>query len=188
MGPGGNIGPWPWDGSQKNRRGFIPHPQQIYFMVMMLILTWITSGSTHSVHSAGYRITLKIPRQVAGYRGWTLSGKPFTTTGIMTVTRCLTKINARWATSILQRKHNKPFFLFTGFSRTHTHHFMHRKNTSIVFLIEKIEIPKGMLEGDLKDVHPALPIRVSMLSVVTKCFSNTKIIPTFSKSGYKYTW
>ncbi|MEO1616908.1 MAG: sulfatase-like hydrolase/transferase, partial [Planctomycetota bacterium] len=30
-GAGGNIGPWPWDGRKETRRGFLPHPQQLYF-------------------------------------------------------------------------------------------------------------------------------------------------------------
>ena len=156
MGPGGNIGPWPWDGSQKNRRGFIPHPQQIYFYGddadPDMDYKWEHTFGPLS----------RIPHYpedpssgAAGYRGWTLSGKPFHYNGDNDRDPMPDEINARWATSILQRKHNKPFFLFTGFSRTHTPLYAPKEYFDR-FPIEKIEIPKGMLEGDLKDCAPSL--------------------------------
>ena len=156
-GPGGNIGPWPWDGTKQHRRGFLPHPQQLFFYAddadpdmdykwehtfgpLTMIPDYKEDPNTGSL----------------GYRGWMLSGKPYRYISDDDRDPMPDESNAKWASEILGRKHDdKPFALFTGFSRTHTPLYAPQKYFDM-FPLEKIEVPKGYLDGDLEDCAPSL--------------------------------
>ncbi|MEM0926410.1 MAG: sulfatase-like hydrolase/transferase, partial [Planctomycetota bacterium] len=120
-GMGGNIGPWPWDGQPSTRRGFIPHPQQLYFFAddadPDMDYKWEhTFGPLTMFPEYAADPANKIP----GYRGWTLSGKPWKYISDDDRDPMPDESNAAWAADVLRKKHDKPFALFTGFSRTHT--------------------------------------------------------------------
>ena len=63
--------------------------------------------------------------------------------------------NAAWATEVLGRKHDKPFALFTGFSRTHTPLYAPQKYFD-KFPLDEIEVPKARMKNDLDDCAPSL--------------------------------
>lgn len=155
-GPGGNIGPWPWDGRPQTRRGFIPHPQQMFFYAddadPDMDYKW--------EHTFG-PLTM-IPEYVAdpgqgvpGYRGWRLSGKAWRYESDDDRDPMPDETNAAWAADVLKSEHDKPFALFTGFSRTHTPLYAPQKYFDM-FPLDEIEIPKAYRDGDLKDCAPSL--------------------------------
>jgi arylsulfatase A-like enzyme len=156
-GRGGNIGPWPWDGRKETRAGFIPHPQQMFLYAddadPDMDYKWEhTFGPLSMVPQYAADGKQGIP----GYRGWRLSGKPWRYKSDEDRDAMPDETNAAWAAEVLQREHgDKPFALFTGFSRTHTPLYAPQKYFDM-FPLDKIEVPKGYMEGDLKDCAPSL--------------------------------
>ena len=157
FGSGGNIGPWPWDGQKKTKRGFIPHPDQMYFYAddadPDMDYKWEhTFGSLARVPEYKAEPNNGIP----GYKGWTLSGEPWRYVSDDDRDPMPDEMHAGWAAGILNQPHgDKPFALFTGFSRTHTPLYAPQKYFDR-FPLDKIEIPKAYLEGDLEDCAPTL--------------------------------
>lgn len=155
-GLGGNIGPWPWDGRQETRRGFIPHPQQVFFYAddadPDMDYKWEhTFGPLSKIPNCEANEKAGIP----GYQGWRLSGKPWRYESDDNRDAMPDETNAVWAADVLKQKHERPFALFTGFSRTHTPLYAPKKYFDM-FPLENIEIPKSYLKGDLEDCAPSL--------------------------------
>ncbi len=156
-GGGGNIGPWPWDGRKETQRGFIPHPQQIYFYAddadPDMDYKWEhTFGPLTMIPEYAADSDNGIP----GYRGWRSSGKPWRYVSDDDRDPMPDEEHADWAAEILSREHrDKPFALFAGFSRTHTPLYAPQKYFD-QFPLEEIEVPKAWLEGDLEDCAPSL--------------------------------
>ena len=156
-GPGGNIGPWPWDGTKATQRGLIPHPQQMFFYAddadPDMDYKWEhTFGPLSLIPTYPADKANGIP----GYKGWRLSGKPWRYVSDENRDAMPDEMNAQWASEILNQQNlDKPFVLFTGFSRTHTPLYAPQKYFDR-FPLDSIEIPKGYREGDLKDCAPSL--------------------------------
>ncbi|MEM7143826.1 MAG: sulfatase [Verrucomicrobiota bacterium] len=158
-GQGGNIGPWPWDGRKKTQRGFIAHPQQLYFYAddadPDIDYKWEhTFGPLTMVPEYAADPDNGIP----GYRGWTLSGKPWRYVSDDDRDAMPDEEHAAWAADVLSQKHDQPFALFTGFSRTHTPLYAPQKYFDM-FPLDEIEVPGAYLEGDLDDCAPSLANR-----------------------------
>lgn len=158
-GPGGNIGPWPWDGRKQTQRGLIPHPQQMYFFAddadPDMDYQWEhTFGPLTNVPSYAADPSNGVP----GYRGWRLSGKPFRYESDDDRDAMPDETNAAWAADVLQSEHAKPFALFTGFSRTHTPLYAPQEYFDL-FPLDAIKVPEAFLEGDLDDCSPTLANR-----------------------------
>ena len=156
-GLGGNIGPWPWDGRKNTRRGFIPHPQQLYFYAddadPDMDYKW---EHTFGPLSAVPHYAADSKKGIPGYRGWTLSGKPWRYESDDDRDAMPDETNATWAAEVLKRPHEeKPFVMFTGFSRTHTPLYAPRKYFDM-FPLDEIEVPRAYMEDDLKDCAPSL--------------------------------
>ena len=92
---------------------------------------------------------------VPGYRGWRLSGKPWRYESDDDRDAMPDETNAAWAADVLAKQHDKPFALFTGFSRTHTPLYAPQKYFDM-FPLDEIEVPKCVTEGDLADCAPSL--------------------------------
>lgn len=155
-GPGGNIGPWPWDGRKETQRGLIPHPQQMYMYEddadADMDYKWEhTFGPLTMVPEYAADPKNGIP----GYKGWRLSGKPFRYESDDDRDPMPDEMNAAWAEKVLKRKHEKPFALFTGFSRTHTPLYAPQKYFDM-FPLDKIKVPECYMEDDLADCAPSL--------------------------------
>ncbi|MEO1527505.1 MAG: sulfatase [Planctomycetota bacterium] len=158
-GLGGNIGPWPWDGTQATRRGLIPHPQQLYMFAddadPDMDYKWEhTFGPLTMVPEYPADPDKKVP----GYRGWRLSGKPWRYVSDDDRDRMPDETNAAWAADVLKKKHDQPFVLFTGFSRTHTPLYA-PQNYFDKFPLDQIQVPACYVDGDLKDCAPSLADR-----------------------------
>lgn len=157
VGLGGNIGPWPWDGRKNTRRGFLPHPDQLYFYAddadPDMDYKWEhTFGPLSMIPEYPADSAKGIP----GYRGWTLSGKPWRYVSDEDRDPMPDETHAAWAADILSRAHaEKPFALFTGFSRAHTPLYAPQEYFD-KFPLDEIEVPKAYLEGDLADCAPSL--------------------------------
>ena len=155
-GPGGNIGPWPWDGRKETRRGLIPHPQQMYFFAddadPDMDYKWEhTFGPLTMIP----KYAADPDRGIPGYHGWRLSGKPWRYDADNDRDAMPDETNAAWAANILQKKRDVPFVLFTGFSRTHTPLYAPQEYFD-KFPLDQIEIPRGFLKDDLQDCAPSL--------------------------------
>ena len=156
-GGGGNIGPWPWDGQKDTRRGFIPHPQQMYFYAddadPDMDYQWEhTFGPLTMVPEYAAEPDKGIP----GYRGWRLSGKPWRYKSDDDRDAMPDESHAAWAARVLMQEHSdKPFAVFTGFSRTHTPLYAPQKYFDM-FPLDEIKVPKAYREGDLTDCAPSL--------------------------------
>ena len=156
-GPGGNIGPWPWDGTKASQRGLIPHPQQMFFYAddadPDMDYKWEhTFGPLSLIPTYPADKANGIP----GYKGWRLSGKPWRYVSDENRDAMPDEMNAKWASEVLNQQNlDKPFVLFTGFSRTHTPLYAPQKYFDM-FPLDSIEIPKGYRKGDLKDCAPSL--------------------------------
>lgn len=156
-GAGGNIGPWPWDGRKQGRRGFLPHPQQMYFYAddadPDMDYKWEhTFGPLTMIPDYPADPADGVP----GHRGWYLSGKPFRYVSDDDRDAMPDESHAAWAARVLSQQHgDKPFALFTGFSRTHTPLYAPQKYFDM-FPLDEIEIPKAYLKGDLDDCAPSL--------------------------------
>ncbi|MEM1441684.1 MAG: sulfatase [Verrucomicrobiota bacterium] len=154
---GGNIGPWPWDGTKKNRRGFIPHPDQLYFYAddadPDMDYKWEhTFGPLTMIPEYPADPENGIP----GYRGWTSGGKPWRYVSDEDRDPMPDETHAEWTAEILAQAHEeKPFALFTGFSRAHTPLYAPQKYFDM-FPLQEIEVPEAYLEGDLEDCAPSL--------------------------------
>ncbi len=156
-GQGGNIGPWPWDGQKQTRRGFIPHPQQMYFYGddadPDMDYQW---EHTFGPLSMVPEYAPDPEKGVPGYRGWFLSGKPWRYVSDNDRDPMPDEFHAEWTADVLKQQHaDKPFAIFTGFSRTHTPLYAPKKYFDM-FPLDEIEVPKAYLEGDLEDCAPSL--------------------------------
>ncbi|MFT5131336.1 MAG: arylsulfatase A-like enzyme [Rhodothermales bacterium] len=157
QGGGGNIGPWPWNGKKQSRRGYLPHPQQMYFYAddadPDMDYKWEHTFGPLSMYPT---FAADPDKDIPGYRGWLLSGKPFRYASDTDRDAMPDETHAAWAANILSQKPgDKPFALFTGFSRTHTPLYAPQKYFDM-FPLDSIEVPKAYLEGDLKDCAPSL--------------------------------
>ena len=156
-GEGGNIGPWPWDGQKTTRRGLIPHPQQIYFYAddadPDMDYKWEhTFGPLTMIPEYAPDPANGIP----GYKGWRLSGKPYHYVSDQDRDPMPDESHAAWASGVLKQAHpDKPFALFTGFSRTHTPLYAPKKYFDM-FPLDEIEVPQCYKDGDLEDCAPSL--------------------------------
>ena len=156
-GPDGNIGPWPWDGRKQTRRGLIPHPQQMFFYAddadPDMDYKWEhTFGPLTMIPE--YKADPA--RGIPGYRGWRLSGKPWRYKSDDDRDAMPDETNAAFAANVLKQKHaDKPFAMFTGFSRTHTPLYAPQKYFD-KFQLNDIEVPKAYMKGDLEDCAPSL--------------------------------
>ena len=156
-GAGGNIGPWPWDGQKSTRRGFLPHPQQLYFYAddadPDMDYKW---EHTFGPLSLVPEYKPDKANDVPGRKGWFLSGKPYKYNSEQDRDPMPDESHAAWAADVLNQQHgDKPFALFTGFSRTHTPLYAPQVYFD-KFPLDKIEVPKCYQDGDLEDCAPSL--------------------------------
>ncbi len=139
-GHSGNVGPWPWDGRKETLKGFTAHPQQ----------TFLYEGEDEDMDYQWEHVfgpLSQIPdwpadldNGVPGYNGWTLYGKPWRYVSDQDRDPLADELGAEWSAEVIQRKHDKPFALFTGLIRTHTPLYAPQKYFDR-FPLESIELP-----------------------------------------------
>ncbi|MEM9157945.1 MAG: sulfatase [Verrucomicrobiota bacterium] len=153
-GPLGNVGPWPWDGTRKALRGFIPHPAQEHLLM----------GDDADVpyqweHTFG-PLTM-VPdwkpdeaNGVPGYKGWYMGGKPFKYNSDADRDLFTDELGAEWSREMLEKQGDEPFAMFVGFNRTHTPLYTPQEYFDR-FPLDSIELPDSVV-GDNDDLAPAL--------------------------------
>jgi len=151
FGPKDNFGPFPSDGNP-NRKHMLEHPAMSYlFDKLKLPYRWEqTFGPLSLIPEWKPDSSKGIP----GYTGWTLYGKPFKYENDENRDLMPDELSAAWASDILQKKSDKPFFLALGFNRPHTPLYAPQKYFD-QFPLDKIELPK-YLKGDTADAAGTL--------------------------------
>ncbi|QXD22628.1 sulfatase-like hydrolase/transferase [Opitutia bacterium ISCC 51] len=148
----GDVGPWPWDGQSTNFR--LAHPQQMY----------LYEGPDSDMdyqweHVFGPLSQTPVweadpPKNIPGYIGWRLFGKPYKYNGPDDRDLMADELGAQWSAEVISREHDKPFALFTGLIRTHTPLYA-PDDYFDRFPLDSIELPK-VDPNDLDDVSSAL--------------------------------
>jgi len=153
-GYGGNIGPWPWDGRKETKRGFLPHPQQLYFYEgedADMDYKWEhVFGPISAVPDWPADESNGIP----GYKGWVSSGKPWKYVNDQDRDPMPDELGTAWTSAVFSQKHEKPFALFHGISKTHTPLYAPQEYFDR-FPLDSIVLPT-VDPNDLDDVSPAL--------------------------------
>lgn len=148
----GDVGPWPWDGQSTKFR--LPHPQQLFLYEgedADMDYKWEhVFGPLSEIPDWPADSASGIP----GYRGWRLFGKPYKYVNDDDRDPLADELGAAWSAEIINRKHDKPFALFTGLIRTHTPLYA-PQNYFDRFPLDSIELPK-VNPNDLDDVSSAL--------------------------------
>ena len=157
-----SFGPFPWDGVQraKTRRpgkeyspNWKEHPAQhaLYKNAGNIANRWEHSFGPLS----------KIPdwkpnpkKGIPGYRGWRLYNEPFRYVSDDDRDLMPDELSANWAVKILQRDHDKSFFLVVGFTRPHTPLYAPQKYFDR-FPLDKIMLPPH-LGNDIDDCAPSI--------------------------------
>ena len=151
-GIGPDYGPWPWQGKGKVMN--TPCPVQFE--------EWKAHLPTPMHRDLNYGPLSNVPewkkgaaQGIPGAKGWYYtSGKPFKYVDAQNRDRTPDEISADWAIDILNKKHDRPFYLGVGFIRPHTPLYAPKKYFDM-FPIEDIHLPP-YLKGDLDDCAPVL--------------------------------
>ncbi len=154
LGPRSDFGPWPWDGVSK--QGFQPHPAMMYM--------YDTDGDMDYQWEHHFGPLSMVPDWpadkedgVPGYKGWRLYGKPFRYISDQDRDLLSDERGAEWSSGIIEKEHEQPYVLFTGFNRTHTPLYAPQEYFDR-FPLDSIELP-STIENDLEDCAEALADR-----------------------------
>jgi arylsulfatase A-like enzyme len=151
-GIGPDYGPWPWYG--KGRPGNTPHPAQFE--------TWKEHLPIEMHRDLNYGPLSNVPdwkegavKGIPGAKGWYYeNGKPFKYVDSRNRDKTPDEISADWAVEILNKKHDRPFYLGVGFIRPHTPLYAPKKYFDM-FPLEYIQLPPYM-KDDLNDCASVL--------------------------------
>ena len=158
-----NFGPFPWDGKDCTpadwkegkavTENWKEHPQMLYMFKNH------ESIRTHWEQTFGP--LSNIPdwpadpeKGIAGYKGWRLYNKPFRYVSEDDRGLMPDELYAKYSVEVLQRQHEKPFFLGVGFCRPHTPLYAPKKYFDM-FPLESIQLPPYK-KDDLEDCAEAL--------------------------------
>ncbi len=151
-GIGPNYGPWPWMG--KGNPFNTPHPAQYR--------TWIKHLPIQMHRDLNYGPLSRVPHWkkeaipgIPGAKGWfDEGGEPFRYANDADRDKTPDELSAEWSVDILNRKHDRPFFLGVGFIRPHTPLYAPKKYFDM-FPLEEIQLPP-YIRNDLDDCAPVL--------------------------------
>ncbi|MCF6283970.1 MAG: sulfatase [Candidatus Hydrogenedentes bacterium] len=151
-GIGPDYGPWPWQG--KGHPSNTPHPTQFK--------TWENFLPTKMHRDLNYGPLSNVPdwkpnpaQDIPGAKGWyTEAGNPFQYVDANDRDKMPDELSADWAIDILNKKHDRPFYLGVGFIRPHTPLYVPRKYFDL-FPLENIQLPP-YLKNDLSDCASVL--------------------------------
>ena len=139
-----DYGPWPWRGDGRVR--FTPHPYQYD--------KWLPHLPEKMHRDLNYAPLSQIP-DWPGSQGWFYeSEQPFHYTSDTDRDPMPDEQSVTWALEVMQRSHDKPFFLGVGLMRPHTPLYVPDEYFAR-FPIEEVTLPP-YLEGDLSDCAPTL--------------------------------
>ena len=145
-----DYGPWPWKGKGKVMN--TPNPRQYE--------EWIEHLPVRMHRDLNYGSLSDVPvwpvdENTPGAKGWYYeSGKEDKYVDADNRDKMPDEISTDWAIDVINKKHDKPFFLGVGFIRPHSPLYVPKKYFDM-FPIEEIELPP-YLKDDLKDCAPVL--------------------------------
>jgi arylsulfatase A-like enzyme len=147
-----DYGPWPWQG--KNKVNNTPHPKQYD--------QWKDHLPVYMHRDLNYAPLSDVPEwkpnpseKIPGAKGWyNTDGKKFRYVNGDDRDKTPDEISADWAIDVINKKHDRPFYLGVGFIRPHTPLYAPKKYFDM-FPIEDIQLPP-YLKDDLKDCAPVL--------------------------------
>ncbi|MHC4912967.1 MAG: sulfatase [Planctomycetota bacterium] len=145
------YGPVPWDGKSK---GWLMHPTM---KDMEKLITEYQQKIWRDRGEHTFGPLSDIPeykgdkeKNIPGYKGWTLAGgKPFRYINDDDRDLMPDELSANFAVEVLNKKHDKPFFLGVGFIRPHTPMYVPKKYFDM-FPLDEIKLPPYK-EDDLDD-------------------------------------
>jgi len=147
-----DYGPWPWQG--KGKTEYTPHPTQFEEWKEHLPVNMhrdLNFGPLSDVPEWKKEAAQGIP----GAKGWyNTNGEPFKYVDAKNCDRTPDEISADWAIDVINKKHDRPFYLGVGFIRPHTPLYAPKKYFDM-FPIDQIQLPP-YLKDDLKDCAPVL--------------------------------
>ena len=149
-GIGSDYGPWPWQG--KGVPENTPHSTQYQ--------TWKEYLPIQMHRDLNYGPLSDVPEwkadeKIPGAKGWyNTNGKPFKFIDANDRDKAPDEVSADWAIDVINKKHDRPFYLGVGFIRPHTPLYAPEKYFDM-FPIEEIQLPP-YLKVDLKDCAPVL--------------------------------
>lgn len=146
-----DYGPVPWDGKSK---GWLIHSSM---KDMEKLITEYQEKIWHTRGEHSFGPLSDIPeykpdkgKDIPGYKGWTLAGgKPFRYVNDDDRDLMPDELSANFAVEVLNKKHDKPFFLGVGFIRPHTPLYVPKKYFDM-FPLDEIQLPPYK-EDDLAD-------------------------------------
>ncbi|MHC4399904.1 MAG: sulfatase [Planctomycetota bacterium] len=149
-----DFGPWPWDGKRRRE-----HPD------LALLFRTHFAKNLPRLHDAPHMQTFgplsSVPRfdpdpesGIPGFQGWYLGKEAFRYSGQNDRDLTPDELSAQWAVEVLQRPHDRPFFLGVGFNRPHVPMYAPKKYFDL-FPLNEIELPP-YLSDDFRDCARAL--------------------------------
>lgn len=139
-----DFGPWPWDG--KDGEGYIPPNAHPSLPAPFDVLPY-----------SGYSRLSDIPQYapdpdngIPGYTGWTLHRKPWRYVNDEDRDLLPDERSVVWASEMIRRKRDNPFFIAVGFNRPHTPLYVPSKYFDM-FPLDEIKLPP-MPADDLDDI------------------------------------
>jgi arylsulfatase A-like enzyme len=143
-----DYGPWPWDGRDSNRWGYLPHPAQKDFLAAASDVPYDWEhcfGPIEMIPDWPADAANGVP----GYKGWLLYTEPwkFEIGGERDLFP--DELSAQWSAELLKESHDGPFALFIGLTKTHTPLYAPQSYFDR-FPLESIEVPS---DWGLKDMH-----------------------------------
>jgi arylsulfatase A-like enzyme len=145
-----DYGPWPWRGKGKVMN--TPNPKQFE--------EWKDHLPVKMHRDLNYGPLSDVPEwkadeEIPGAKGWYHeNGKELRYIDAGNRDRMPDEISADWAIDVINKKHDRPFYLGVGFIRPHSPLYAPKKYFDM-FPIEDIKLPP-YLKDDLKDCAPVL--------------------------------
>jgi len=151
-GIGPDYGPWPWRG--KGSPNNTPHPRQFE--------TWKDHLPIQMHRDLNYGPLSDVPdwkpdpaKGIPGAKGWyCTNGKTFRYVDDNHRDKMPDEVSADWAVEVLNKKHDRPFYLAVGFIRPHTPLYAPKKYFDM-FPPEDVQLPP-YLKNDLDDCASVL--------------------------------
>lgn len=139
-----DYGPFPWDGKGIGKGSDL---------AKVTPLCRLPFGATHM---SGFGALDETLLDTAYYKGWRYSsGKVFQYVNENNRSPMPDEISTQFAVDIINKKHDKPFFITVGLVRPHDPWYAPRKNFDR-FPLNEIELPKSYLKDDRNDCAPIL--------------------------------
>ncbi len=149
-----DFGPWPYDGKRRRElpeqafvfeTGYVKNLPRLFDAPHMQTFGPLSSVPAYPADN---------PTGAPGFDGWMLFNRPFRYESEDDRDLVPDELNAQYATAVLCRRHDRPFFLGVGFNRPHVPMYAPKKYFDM-FPLDEIELPPYKSD-DFRDLAHAL--------------------------------